>query len=62
MMLERAEIRKARIRTERLRWQKVDALAKAIRHRSYRVRNADIAEALIRETLMLRPNKRNENA
>jgi hypothetical protein len=59
MMLERAEIRKARIRVERLRWQKVDALAKAIRHRSYRVRNEDIAEALIRESLMLQSKRRN---
>lgn len=59
-MLERSEIRKARIRTERLRWQKVEALAKAVRHRTYRVRNEDIADAVIRETLAVRPVSRQQ--
>ena len=57
-MLERSEIRKARIRTERLRRQKVEALAKAVRHRAYRVRDEDIAEAILREVLVLRPVRR----
>jgi hypothetical protein len=58
-MLERTEIGRARIKVERLRAQKVEALAKAVLHRSYRVRTIDIAEAMIRESLMLRPNRRN---
>ena len=57
-MVERSEIRKARIRTERLRRQKVEALAKAVRHRTYRVRDEDIAEAILREVLVLRPVRR----
>jgi hypothetical protein len=57
-MLERSEIRRARITMERLRWQKMETLSKAVRRHSYRVRNEDIAEALIRETLMLRPIRR----
>ena len=48
---ERADIRKARIELERLRWQKVHALAKAVRHRTYRIRNEDIAEAILKEYL-----------
>ena len=59
-MAERSEIRKARIRTERLRWQKVEALAKAVRHRTYRVRNEDIAEAMIRESLALSAARRGQ--
>ena len=58
-MLERDEIRKVRIKIERLRWQKVEALAKAVRHRSYRVRNEDIADALIRDSLKPRRERKN---
>jgi hypothetical protein len=57
-VLERSEVRKARIRVERLRLQKLHTLAKAVRHRMYRVRSEDIAEALLRETLALRAIRR----
>jgi hypothetical protein len=53
-MVERYEIEKARARVEALRRQKVTALAKAVRHRMYRVRNEEIAEAMLRETLQMR--------
>lgn len=57
-MLERSEVRKARIRVQRMRLQKLDTLAKAVRHRTYRVRSEDISEALLRETLAFRPIRR----
>ena len=53
-MVERYEIEKARARVEALRRQKVTALAKAVRHRMYRLRNEEIAEALLREALQMR--------
>lgn len=57
-MVERYEIEKARARVEALRRQKITALAKAVRHRMYRVRDEEIAEALLRETLQLRVRPR----
>ena len=57
-MVERYEIEKARAKVEALRRQKVTALAKAVRHRMYRARNEDIAEALLNETLQLRVKPR----
>ena len=57
-MVERDEIRKARLRVERARWQKVQALAQAVRHRMYRVRDEEIAAALLKETLELRNTRR----
>lgn len=50
----RDDIRKTRIAVERIRWQKVQALAKAVRHKTYRIRNEDIAEAILREYMQHR--------
>jgi anti-sigma28 factor (negative regulator of flagellin synthesis) len=57
-MVERYEIEKSMARMEALRRQKVIALTKAVRHRMYRVRNEQIAEALLRETLQMRARPR----